>query len=153
MTILKIGSKTAFTLIEVLLAVTILAIGMTGVIRAYFTMINAMETAQYSIDAACLMKVKMGEIEENAIMTGGTKTGSNTGNFAGGGDMKAHIDHPDDWVWTENIVREAIAPSASENKPDYYLNAVTLTVVNASRIPARKVDAATYMRSVAVDGN
>ena len=163
MMILRIGNKSAFTLIEVLLTITILAIGMVGVLRAYATMISAMETAQYNIDAACLLKAKMGGIEEDAITDRGTLPRQNAGRIANDRGIRADNDYPNNWEWTEKTVKANIPVparavkadipgSAAKKEPGYHLNEVTLTMVNASRSPARKIDIVTYMKSAETGG-
>ena len=86
-------SDKGFTLIEVLLAVSILAIGIIGVLRAYATSVNALEVGQENIDAVCLLKEKMSEIEQDALKQKGvlpeTSTGEFEGNFA---DYKWELD-------------------------------------------------------------
>lgn len=61
--ILRIGNK-GLTLIEVLLAVSILAFGIIGVLRAYAVSIATLEIGQYNIDAVSLMKQKMVDTEK-----------------------------------------------------------------------------------------
>ena len=152
MTILRIGNRSAFTLIEVLLTVTILAIGMIGVLRAYTTMINATEAAQYSIDAACLLKAQIGRIEEDAIIARGVLPCAKTGSIASDSNIRVDSNYPNDWEWSEKVVKANIAAGKIKKEPKYYLNEVTLTVINASRNPAKSAGLVTYMRSVAVDG-
>jgi prepilin-type N-terminal cleavage/methylation domain-containing protein len=145
---LRAGSKSAFTLIEVLLTITVLAIGMVGVLRSYSMMISAMETAQYNVDAACLLKAKMGAIEEKAIADEGTLPCQNAGNTANDDSIRVDNDYPNNWDWAEKTVRVNIPVVSKEKKePSYYLNEVTLTMINESRNPARKVEMVTYMKN------
>lgn len=65
------NSLKAFTLIEVLLAVVILAIGLVGVLRAYASLISASGRAYYYIDAVSLTKEKISDIEQKALEEGG----------------------------------------------------------------------------------
>ena len=51
------------SLIEVLLAVSILAMGITGVLRGYASSIATLEVAQYNIDAVNLLREKMADVE------------------------------------------------------------------------------------------
>ena len=51
------------TLVEVLLAVSILAFGIAGVVRGYASSITTLETGQYNIDAVNLLKKKMAEVQ------------------------------------------------------------------------------------------
>jgi prepilin-type N-terminal cleavage/methylation domain-containing protein len=63
---LQTGNK-GLTLIEVLLAVSILGIGLVSVLRAYAGSITTLEAGQFTIDGASLAKQKMAEVEQ-AIM-------------------------------------------------------------------------------------
>lgn len=58
-----LNAKKGLTLIEVLLAVSILAMGITGVLRGYASSIATLEVAQYNIDAVNLLKEKMADVE------------------------------------------------------------------------------------------
>ena len=60
-------AKKGLSLVEVMLAVSILAFGITGVLRGYASSIVALEAGQYNIDAVNLLKEKMAEVE---IMVG-----------------------------------------------------------------------------------
>lgn len=59
----RIGSKDGFTLVEIMLTIAILAIGIIGILRAYTVLLNASGSAYEYIDAVCLAKEKMVEIE------------------------------------------------------------------------------------------
>ena len=76
-------SDKGFTLIEVMLAVSILAIGIIGVLRAYATSVDALEVGQENIDAVCLLKEKMSEVEQDALKQKGVSLGRSTGEFEG----------------------------------------------------------------------
>ncbi len=95
----RIGNK-AFTLIEVLTAVVILSVGIVGVIRCYLTLMNAVEAANFTADAAYLLKSKMADIEEKAIETPGLSEGMDSGVFA---DEYARF------KWDTEIVKVKIA--------------------------------------------
>jgi len=69
------------TLIEVLLAVSILAVGIIGVLRAYTGSITALEAGQYNIDAIGLMKQKMADIEQVFFEEEEIAQGSERGEF------------------------------------------------------------------------
>ena len=58
-----LNAEKGLTLIEVLLAVSILAIGIVGVLGGYASSITALEAGQYNIDAVNLLKMKMAEVE------------------------------------------------------------------------------------------
>jgi len=89
----SVKRKEGFTLVEVLLTVTILAIGIIGVLRAYAVSVNSLGIGQENIDAVCLLKEKMSEIEQDALKQKGilpeTSTGEFGGNFA---DYKWELD-------------------------------------------------------------
>ncbi len=55
------------TLVEVLLAVSILSIGIVGVLRAYAGSVSVLEAGQYSIDAVNVLKQKMADVEQLII--------------------------------------------------------------------------------------
>lgn len=79
-------AKQGFTLIEVFLAVSILAFGIIGVLRAYAVSIDAIGNGQYTIDSVCLLREKMTEMEQAALEEGlslGTSTGEFDGEFEG----------------------------------------------------------------------
>ena len=61
--ILRTGNK-GLTLIEVLLAVSILAIGVISVLRAYANSLATLEAGQYTIEASGLLKQKMADIQQ-----------------------------------------------------------------------------------------
>ena len=81
--ILRIGSDqhSGFTLVEIMLTITILTVGIIGILRAYATSINALEVSRDTVDAVCLLKKKMAEIEQAAIEEGGISPGSSSGRF------------------------------------------------------------------------
>jgi prepilin-type N-terminal cleavage/methylation domain-containing protein len=87
--ILRTGTnKTrAFTLIEALVAVTILAVGMVGVIRAYIVLINSIEASRFMVEASYLLKDRIALAEQAAIEPGGIAPGLKRGMFTG--DYKA----------------------------------------------------------------
>ena len=74
-------TKRGFTLIEIMLAITILTIGIIGVLRAYIISVNTLEAGQNSIDAVCLLKEKMAEIEQVVMEEGGISPGTSSGKF------------------------------------------------------------------------
>jgi prepilin-type N-terminal cleavage/methylation domain-containing protein len=79
----RIGSNRGFTLVEVLLTIAILAIGLIGIIMAYSSLLNAAGVSYEYIDAVCLAKEKMAEIEldelQNKDLTKGTVKGEALG--------------------------------------------------------------------------
>ena len=89
---LRIGSN-GVTLVEVLLAVVILSIGITGVLRAYATSIGALEISRNTVNIIELAKEKMGDLEQGMIEQGGISAGSSSGHFEG-----EFADY--NWAWT-----------------------------------------------------
>ena len=80
--LLRAGSpQKAFTLVEIMLTITILTVGIIGILRAYATSVNALEVSRDTVDAVCLLKEKMAEIEQAAIDEGGNSPGFSSGRF------------------------------------------------------------------------
>lgn len=78
-----LNPEKGLTLIEVLLAVSILAVGIVGVLRAYAGSVAVLEAGQYSIDAVSLLKQKMGEVEQMILGQEEIPQGSERGEFEG----------------------------------------------------------------------
>lgn len=153
------GGRRGFTIIEVLMAISILAVGTVSVLRAYSTSVTAVERAQYNIDAACILKAAMGGIEEKDIALDGTPPGESSGEFTSSSDdIKIDTTRSGRWRWSEEV-REveikakipaeglATGEKEPEEKTEYYLNEIKLTVVNYERNPSNKVSVMTYMES------
>ena len=77
-----LSAQKGLTLIEVLLAVSILGLGIVGVLRGYASSIVTLETGQYNIDAVGLLKMKMAEVEIMVREKDGISPGSERGPFA-----------------------------------------------------------------------
>ena len=67
-----------------MLAVTILSVGMVGVLRAYAVSVSALEASQESVAAVYLLKEKMTQIEKEAGEEGGIAPGRWDGEFENG---------------------------------------------------------------------
>ena len=65
--ILKIGNNKGLTLIEVIMAVVILAIGTMGVLRAYAGSISTLEIGQFNIEAVILLKQTLADVEQDIL--------------------------------------------------------------------------------------
>jgi prepilin-type N-terminal cleavage/methylation domain-containing protein len=72
-----------FTLIEVLVALVILAVGIVGIGRSYVTSVGALGIGRESTESLCLLKQKISEIELGAIEAGGIDAGYSSGSFEG----------------------------------------------------------------------
>ena len=77
---LRIGNK-GLTLIEVLIAVSILGLGIVSVLRAYAGSIAALEAGQMTLDATGLAKQKMAEVEQMIAQEEKNPTTSGEGVF------------------------------------------------------------------------
>lgn len=154
-------SGKGFTLIEVLLTVSILAVGLVGVLRAYATSTNAMERSQYDLDAVFLLKEKMGQIEEKALIQGGMVPGFSKGEFVSIDDRPLGRLRSDPWTWKAEVQKMDLPvkknrPEASQTqtkteaekeKPDFNLDKLKLTVANSGRTPLREIIVETYVES------
>lgn len=157
----RIGNEdqvSGFTLIEVLLAVSILAIGLVGVLRVYATSTTAMEKAQYDMDSVFLLKTAMGQIEEKALTHGDIVPGVSEGEFTSNGEAPLDMKRSDRWLWSEEVQRMDLPTKKdkqvvedkekkpdAKKEPDFFLNKLKLTVVNSGRSPLREARLETYV--------
>jgi prepilin-type N-terminal cleavage/methylation domain-containing protein len=147
-----------FTLIEVMVAVSILAVGLVGVLRAYATSATAMEKVQYEMDAVFLLKTVMGRIDEKAITQGALLSGTSSGEFTSDEDADLDIKSLGQWCWNKDVRKmdlptKKAKPGAAnkevrsdkEKRPEFYLNELKLTVANSGRSPLREISLETYV--------
>ena len=80
---LRIGNSQGFTLIEVMLTVVILTFGIAGILRVYAVSINALKVSADYIDAICLSKEKMVEIEMDKRGDTGLRAWESNGRYKG----------------------------------------------------------------------
>jgi len=139
MFISRISDK-GFTLIEVLLTITILAVGIIGVLRAYATSVNALEVAQCSLDAVYLLKEKMADIDQYIIENSGIPTGVTKGEFEGKYDK---------FKWESEISRLDLDIEDLKEELKDYLNELKITVVNEHVKPVRRLTLVTYVENEA----
>ena len=105
----SLTTKKGLTLIEVMLAVSVLSIGIVGVLRAYASSIATLETGQYNIDAVNLLKQKMADVQQMLLEQGTKASQGESGNFE---------DIYQDFLWSWEI-----RPTGTE-----HLNELELTV-------------------------
>jgi prepilin-type N-terminal cleavage/methylation domain-containing protein len=122
---LKIGSK-AFTLVEIMLTVTILAVGLIGIVQAYLVSINALEAGDYTVRAVSLAKEKIAQTELDIRKDGGISTGFRKGVFDG---------TDKNFTWELNVVGTSVKD----------LNEAILVVYSAAS--PRKYYLATYAKN------
>lgn len=127
----------AFTLIEVLLAVVIMAIGIVGVLGAYTVMIGGLEASRYTIEAASLLKQKLGEKEEAVIESSGIAEGTESGRF----------EDYENYRWMiESRASDAAIKDLKEELKDF-LYKVKIAVINDAVNPPRDFYLSTYMEN------
>jgi len=128
-----------FTFVEVMLTVAILAVCIVGVLRAYTALVGALETAQYSIEAVCLLKEQMWHVEADAIENSGIFEGRDSGAFEG---------RYKNYTWnTEAVTLDFSEREELRDELRDILNEVKLTVVNSRVRPPRRFSLTTYMRN------
>lgn len=74
-----LATEKGLTLIEVLLAVAIMAIGIIGVLQAYSSAIATLEVGQFSIDAVGVIKERMADIEQMILEDGESASEGDSG--------------------------------------------------------------------------
>ena len=104
-----VNGEPGMTLIEVMLAVTVLSMGIVGVLRAYAGSVATLEGGQFNIDAVNLLKQKMSEVREEILDRGPDMPERDNGNFEG--------------PWRDFLWSWRISPTETE-----YLNELELNV-------------------------
>ncbi|MDD5136192.1 MAG: prepilin-type N-terminal cleavage/methylation domain-containing protein [Candidatus Omnitrophica bacterium] len=138
-------NKRAFTLVEVLVAVLILAVGMMGVIRAYITLANGIIASGFTVDASYLLKDKMADLEKEAIENLGLPPGSRGGVFA---DDYSHFSWKAD---TSDVMIESDKdkPESKKIKPKKLmkesLTQTAISVMTGGAKSARSLSLYTYL--------
>jgi prepilin-type N-terminal cleavage/methylation domain-containing protein len=99
--------KKGFILLEVMVAVTILAIGIVAVMNIFSTTINVNSKLQRRTLAVQLSEFKLWQWKDDIIRTGNVETGESTGRF--GSLFSGVFGHSDenysDFVWSMTVVR------------------------------------------------
>ena len=142
---LRIGSRRAFTLIEVLLAATILSVGMIGIIRAYVTLLNGIEVSGFAVEASYLLKEKIADVEKNAIenfgVTPGTKSGSFTDDHS---RFRWEVEVKDVGLKTAKAKDESKGP---KKEIEENLSQVAVSVIAGTSVPGRRASLYTYLEN------
>lgn len=120
--------SSGFTLIEVMLAVVILALGILGVIGANIALLNALGVSEEYIEAVCLSKEKMTEVEMNELEEEGLTSGVSRG-------QTRAIRQVFQW-------EKAVMPSNSKG-----LNIIKVTVFKKDEPASRKFSLVSYVRN------
>jgi len=121
----RIGNS-AFTLVEVLLTIAILAIGLIGIIRAYGGLLNASEVSNEYIDAVCLAKEKMAEVELDELQNKGLTLGTTYGKAQG--------------IYGNFKWEETVEPSDAKN-----LNILKVSIYKKDDVNSRKFSLESYV--------
>ena len=139
----RLGFKRGFTLIEVLIAVAILSIGMIGVARAYIVLMDGIEVSIFTTDASYLLKVKMADIEKEAIENFGVPSGANSGRFGEGYN---------NFGWQTEASEVKIGSEGSGEKtrewPEESLSKVRISIMSAAgHETGRRLNLYTYVEN------
>lgn len=125
--------RKGFILLEVLVAVTILAIGITAVMNIFSTTINVNSKLQRRSLAVQLSEFKLWQWKDDVMRTGNVETGEFTGNF--GGVISGIFGHSDvnynDFVWSISVVR-----IDHEVMPEKFSDTIMLDTRHYSDIPS-----------------
>ncbi|MFA5143632.1 MAG: prepilin-type N-terminal cleavage/methylation domain-containing protein [Candidatus Omnitrophota bacterium] len=148
MTILRTGAannRYGFTLVEVLVAVTILAVGMVGVISAYISLMNGITASGFTVDSVYLLKDRMADIEKEAIENLGPSSGVRNGLF--GEDYPAYR-----WkTEVSDVMKEAdksekkAGVKGAENEIKETLCQISVVVSSGAAPSARNLSLYTYL--------
>ncbi len=130
------SNRKGFTLVELLIAVTILAVGLVGVLRAYCILINGLEVAQHTIDASLFLKEKIVGLERCALEQGSIPPGSSEDKLSTvSGALR----------WESQVEMLKSESSATKKVPAYGLDKVEIKVYMDALKPPRKLTLATYV--------
>lgn len=131
----SIGSNKAFTFVELMVTVVILAVGLTLIIQGFITAAGALNTTQNHRIALQFLENKMQEIEAAARIDKGVKRENSQGEFSS---------ETRNFTWNLEVVgvEEAEDLDLSED-----LNELTLKVAWTERNSPRDLSLITYMRN------
>ncbi len=153
----RIGSKpkAAFTLVELLVAVAILAIGLIGILRAYVVLINGLEAAKYGMETALLAEEKMIDLEKYMLENGDIAAGASGGRFEtelGLFEWELQVDAMEiETAETDEAAEtgETAETDEPEDGPKGSLSRILLNVRTQTNIkPPRKVTLAAYVEDI-----
>lgn len=129
------STRSGFTLIEAMLTVTIVAIGLTGIMGAYIMAMNAAEISQYTMDGLSLLKERLALIDQNIVEKKPIPIGTNGGEFTG--DAK-------DYKWRSEVRNVDLGVEELQNK----LYEVAVTVYNERVKPPRRFTITEYAANI-----
>ena len=132
------NSRGGFTLVEVVLAVAILAFGIVGVLRAYGTSVRVLSAEQDAVDEVFLLGQRMGEVELVSLTKDGLMPGTVSGVFSSGFNGVG---------WRVEVVPVMVISDESGVPEESGFCRVTVTVLGREGDNSRKFSLSTYMDS------
>lgn len=141
----RTGNNRGFTLIEVLLAVSILAVGMIGVIRAYIVLMNSVEVSRFTVEAAYLSKIRMADIEKSAIDGAEDLYGTKSGRFEGDENRLGWEEEVTEIKIKGETPKKESEEGQKEGKEAVFSKVRVSVLSGEGSGPARKVDLYTYL--------
>ncbi len=137
--------RDGFTLVEVVLAVAILAFGIVGVIHAYGISVRALSNQETAVNAIFLLGEKMADVEFEALMRDGVDSGVLNGVFGDGFDG---------FRWNVKVSPLMVPSKDDSSLEDSGLSKVVVTVYGAKdALSAHRFSLFTYMKTRNVNGS
>ncbi|MBL7155673.1 MAG: prepilin-type N-terminal cleavage/methylation domain-containing protein [Candidatus Omnitrophica bacterium] len=130
----ELHHRCGFTFIELMLAVTILGVGIISVIRGYATMVSALDVAESNIGAVCLLKEEMAQAEITALEKRCVLPGVKYGCCESRGISEGQ-------KWKTEIT----CLNANESEKKTTINEVKITVSDDRFKPERRITILTYL--------
>lgn len=123
------GCQRGFLLVEVMFTVTLLAIGMTGILRGYITAVNALKVSKDVLNALYLTEEKVLDIEQELV--------ENNGSLENLGYSSIFEGAYSNFSWELKV-------TPIDKQP---LNEINVTVFNMNYKPAREFSLAAYVEA------